>query len=142
MRPGREIDCRVAQEVFGHEIFVKKKILHEKTPLGERPLRKYDQEIEDAWLIAEKMYISLVAIQGGEWFAFAGANEGWESPTAFLKYLEAGDFSLCGASVHKKVAKAICEAALKAAEKRRFHENRAVVDSAAEAANETSIATH
>lgn len=122
MRPGRELDARIAQEIFGYEVWAKNKVLHERAAQGERPLRFYSRDIEFAWQVAEKMRVSLIPVEGGQWFAFSGAQQEWESPQAFLKYLEAGDFSDCGASVGVNAAQAICEAALKVMEKRRSAE--------------------
>lgn len=119
MRPGRELDARVAQEIFGYEVYAKNKVLHEKTPQGERPLKTYSRDMEWAWPVAERLRISLIPTEGSYWFAFAGPHDGWQSPAEFLQYLEDGDFSLCGASVDENPAKAICEAALKVVEKRR-----------------------
>ncbi|MBX2986634.1 MAG: hypothetical protein KF802_01945 [Bdellovibrionaceae bacterium] len=121
MRPGREIDARVAQEIFGHEVWAKNKVLHERTDKGERPLRFYSRDIEFAWEVAEKLRISLVPIEDGQWFAFAGDMKGWPSPQDFLRYLEQGDFSHCGAAVGPSAAAVICEAALVSLGKRRLH---------------------
>lgn len=118
MRPGREIDARIAQDIFGHEVFAKNKVLHEKAEKGERPLKNYTRDMEWAWIVADKMRISLIPVEGGMWFAFAGKIEGWENPQALLKYLENGDFSSCGAAVSENAAEAICKAALVAHEKR------------------------
>lgn len=121
MRPGREIDTRIAQEVFGHKVWAQGKILFENAALGDRPLRKYSKEIEWALEVAKQMKIALLPIEGGGWFAFVGpaGKDGWESPTAMLEFLSSGQFDDCGASVSEELPLAICEAALKAAEKRR-----------------------
>lgn len=121
MRPGREIDTRIAKEVFGHNVWAQGKQLFENAALGDRPLRKYSKEIEWALEVAKHMRIALLPIEGGEWFAFVGPAEkdGWESPTAMLEFLGKGEFNDCGASVNEDLPLAICEAALKAAEKRR-----------------------
>ncbi len=121
MRPGREVDARVAQEIFGYEVWAKNKVLHERTPEGERPLRTYSKDIQYAWPVAEKMRVSLTATADGEWFAFVGPHVGWESPKTFLAYLEGGDFNDCGAAAGASAAQVICEAALKAIEKKKFH---------------------
>ena len=120
MRPGREIDTRIAREVFGHRVWAEKKTLFESADKGDRPLRNYSREIEWAILVAEKMKMTLIPIEGGQWFAFVGPreNQGWESPQAVLKFLEAGQFSDCGAAVGTDLALIICDAALKATEKR------------------------
>ena len=121
MRPGREIDARIAQEVFGYKVWTRAKTLMENTPDGERPLRKYTKDMESAWEVARHMHITLIPIEGSQWFAFAGpeAQLGWASPQALLQFLEAGDFNESGASVQADAALAICEAALHAAAKRR-----------------------
>ncbi len=124
MRPGREIDARVAQEIFGFEVFAKNKVLHESSEKGPRPLKNYSKEIVWAWQVAEKMRVSLVPIEGGQWFAFAGPIGGWENPEAFLTYLRGGDFSQCGASVNAVAATAICEAALVVNQKMKQHETQ------------------
>jgi hypothetical protein len=119
MRPGREIDCSIAQGVFGHRVYVKKKILHEETAQGERPLKYYTKEIEWAWKVAEKMGISLIPIENGEWFAFVGSKEGWKSPAEFIEYLQTGEFARSGAAVGADAPLMICTAALKALESRK-----------------------
>jgi hypothetical protein len=121
MRPGREIDARVAIEIFGHEVWAKNKVLHERTPEGERPLRSYSKDMEWAWPVAEKMRVSLISTADGNWFAFSGPQPGWESPKTFLQYLEGGDFSQCGAAAGPSAPQAICEAALKVVEKIKFN---------------------
>jgi hypothetical protein len=121
MRPGREIDTKIATEVFGHKVWARGKILLENPPQGERPLRKYSREIEWAWEVAVKMNITLIPIVGGQWFAFIGPEEkqGWNSPTEVLQLLEEKRFAGCGADFSDNAALAICSAALKAIEKRR-----------------------
>jgi hypothetical protein len=120
VRPGREIDTRIAREVFGHRVWAEKKTLFESAEKGDRPLRNYSRDIEWAIAVAEKMKMTLIPIVGGDWFAFVGpmVNQGWESPQAVLKFLEAGQFQDCGASVGNDLAFVICEAALRATEKR------------------------
>ncbi len=117
MRPGREIDTRVAREIFGHEVWATNKVLHEKAPLGKRPLRCYSKDIEHAWEVAREMHISLIPIEGGQWFAFAGTSTGWKSPQEFIEALQKGDFVESGAAVGENPALAICLAALTAKEK-------------------------
>lgn len=121
MRPGREIDAMIAQDIFGYEVWAKNKVLHERHPKGDRPLKPYSKDIECAWEVADKMRISLVPIEGGQWFAFCG-SKGWTSPQDFLQYLEGGDFSECGAAAEEQAALAICKAALIANEKRKAKE--------------------
>lgn len=124
MRPGREMDARVAKEVFGYNVWAQAKVLYENAPKGDRPLRNYTKEMEWAWEVAEHMKITLIPIEGGNWFAFAGpkSKDGWESPTALLEFLASGDFNECGAAVGTDAPQVICEAALRAAEKRRANE--------------------
>ncbi len=123
----REIDTRIAKEVFGHNVWAQGKILFENAALGDRPLRKYSKEVEWALEVAKHMKIALLPVEGGGWFAFVGpkGKEGWESPTAMLEFLGSGQFDDCGASVQEDLPLAICEAALKAAEKRRVVEAEA-----------------
>ena len=120
MRPGREMDARIAKEVFGYRVWAQGKILFENAPLGDRPLRAYSKEMQWAHEVLEKMRITLIPIQGGQWFAFSGpaAQEGWESPQALLQFLEAAQFDGCGAATGDKLPLLICEAALRAIEKR------------------------
>lgn len=120
MRPGREIDTRIAKEIFGHKVWAQNKVLFENAEKGDRPLRNYSKEIEWAMDVARKMKVALLPVAGGQWFAFVGPESqgGWESPQAMLQFLEAGNFNDCGAAVGDNPAALICEAALKAAEKR------------------------
>jgi|GEM_PF-3355989 len=119
MRPGRELDCSVAQEILGHEVYVKNRVLFERTPQGERPLRNYTKEIQWAWEIAERANISLIPIENGAWFALAGTEFGWRSPAEFVAYLQTGDFLTSGAAVGANPALMICVAAMKAVESKR-----------------------
>lgn len=121
MRPGRELDTKIAQEVFGHKVWARGKVLMENPATGERPLRNYSREIEWAWQVAEKMKITLIPIEGGQWFAFVGPENkiGWESPKAVLQLLETNAFEGCGAGLGENPALVICEAALSAIEKRK-----------------------
>jgi hypothetical protein len=133
MRPGREIDTRIATEVFGYKVWARGKVLYENPPQGERPLRSYSKDIEWAWTVAEKMKISMIPVAGGHWFAFVGPEEkaGWESPLELSKTLDAGDFAECGAFVGDQPALVICMAALKAMEKRQSRaESQTTTDSA------------
>ena len=135
MRPGREIDTRIAKEVFGHKVWAQNKQLFENAEKGDRPLRNYSREIEWAMDVARQMHVALLPVQGGQWFAFIGpeSKNGWESPQAMLQFLEAGDFNDCGAAVGESAAAVICEAALKATEKRQQ------VQSLQQDANETNV---
>jgi len=139
MRPGREIDTRIAKEVFGHEVWATNKTLHEKTAEGKRPLRNYTKEIEWAWEVADRLKITLLPVEGGRWFAFSAENEGWESPQAFVEFLQKGDYKGCGAAVGERPAFVICEAALRAIDKRA--QEREAADQPSPAA-ETPANTH
>jgi len=119
MRPGRELDAKIAQEVFGYEVFMKQKVVHERTSHGDRPLRKYSKEIEWAFEVAKKMNITIVPIENGEWFAIVGQEQGWNSPAQFVEYLLSGQFTNSGAAVGADAPLTICLAALKALESRR-----------------------
>lgn len=121
MRPGREIDTRIATEIFGHKVWARGKVLVENSPQGERPLRQYSRDMGHAWEVASKMHVALIPIENGMWFAFVGPGElqGWSSPQAMLQVLEEKKFEGCGAAVGEIPAFVICEAALRAAEKRR-----------------------
>lgn len=123
MRPGREIDARIAQEVFGYEVTVVKKVLHERAPLGVRPLLKYSKDVAAAWLVAEKMHIAVLPVEGNSWFAMAGKSEGWKSPAEFLEFLQEAKFMEAGAAVGANIAETICLAALNAIEKRKAAES-------------------
>ena len=116
MRPGRELDCSVAQEILGHDVYVKARVLYERTPRGERPLRNYTKEIQWAWEVAERANISLIPIENGSWFALAGPDFGWKSPAEFITYLQSGEFLTAGAAVGPNPALMICVAAMKAVE--------------------------
>ena len=118
MRPGREVDTRIAREVFGNAVWASNKIVHEKAGEIKRPLRRYSKEIEWAWEVADRMRITVLPVRSGQWFAFAAGEEGWESPQAFAEFLQAGDFKGCGAALAESASLAICQAALKAVEKR------------------------
>jgi hypothetical protein len=116
MRPGRELDTMIAQHIFGHDVVIKRKIPTEVTPTGERPLREYSKEIGAAFDVAKKLNISLIPIEGGQWFALKGKEEGFSSPANFIEYLSAGNFVDAGAAVTESPALSICLAAMKAVE--------------------------
>ena len=120
MRPGREIDTRIAKEVFGHKVWAQAKVLYESAEKGDRPLRNYSKEIEWAWEIVKKLKMTLIPIENEQWFAFVGPEtiQGWASPTAVLEFLQGGKFEGCGAAIGDDMAMVICEAALRAVEKR------------------------
>ena len=138
MRPGRETDVRIAKEVFGYKVWAQGKVLYENAPKGDRPLRSYTKEMEWAWEVVEQMQMTLIPIQGGEWFAFVGpeAKKGWESPQAVLEFLNHGNFNDCGAAVGSSAPFVICDAALKAVEKRRALAEQAGVQPVIEASAE------
>lgn len=119
MRPGRELDCSIAQEVFGNRVFVKARVLYEDAPKGARPLPEYSKKIEWAWEVAEKMSISLLPVENGAWFAMVGPEMGWSSPAEFVKTIQSGNFVESGAAVGPNPATMICLAALKAVEVRK-----------------------
>ena len=120
VRPGRELDTRIAKEVFGYKVWAQAKVLYENAEKGDRPLRNYSREIEYAFEVANKMKITLIPVEGSQWFAFTGPIEktGWESPQAVFVFLEAGNYDNCGAAVGENPAAVICEAALRAVDKR------------------------
>lgn len=113
MRPGRELDTMIAQHVFNHEVIIKRKIPTEVTPAGERPLREYSKEIGAAHDVAKKLNISLIPIEGGQWFALKGGDEGYKSPAEFIQYLSEGNFINAGAAVTDSAALSISLAAIK-----------------------------
>lgn len=116
MRPGRELDTMIAQHIFGHQVVIKRKIPTEVTPAGERPLREYSKEIGAAFDVAKKLNISLIPIEGGQWFALKGEESGFTSPATFIEYLSAGNFVDAGAAVTESPSLSICLAAMKAVE--------------------------
>ena len=117
MRPGREMDTVVAQEVMGHTVKVKQRELWEVTDKGERPLRKYSRDITAAWEVVEKMGITIIPVEGEGWFAFVGTGQPWKSPAAFVQFLQEGSFISSGAAVGPNPAETICIAAVKSLEK-------------------------
>jgi len=120
MRPGRETDCAISQQVFGYRVYVKKHVLFEETPKGERPLSRYTKEMEAAWDVAEKMKISIIPVETNNWFALVGApQDGWKSPAEFITYIQTGEFAQAGAALEQTAPLAICTAALRSIEGRR-----------------------
>ena len=113
MRPGRELDTMIAQHIFNHEVVIKRKIPTEVTPAGDRPLREYSKEIGAAFDVAKKLNISLIPIEGGQWFALRGQGEGFTSPAQFIQYLSAGNFVDAGAALTESAPLSICLAAMK-----------------------------
>jgi hypothetical protein len=147
MRPGRELDTRIAQEVFGHKVWARAKILLEDPATGERPLRSYTKEMEWAWEVAKVMNITLIPIEGGQWFAFVGPMEkqGWDSPTAVLEFLATGNFKNCGAYVGTDTPLVICMAALNACDKRKAAAEEAAAEEGVmtnETAKDSDSAVH
>ncbi|MCM2282369.1 MAG: hypothetical protein NDI61_11055 [Bdellovibrionaceae bacterium] len=119
MRPGREIDTRIAREVFGYSVWAKNKTIYEGAPKGERPLRAYSNDIQWAWEVADKLKIAFIPVVGGQWFVFVPPQDsGWESPQAMLKFLDEGNFNDCAAALGDSIPLLICQAALKAMDKR------------------------
>jgi hypothetical protein len=125
MRPGRELNIRIAREVFGHRVWKFKGELTENPASGNRPLRNYSNDIQWAFEVASKMKVTLIPVIDGNWFAFVGGinHPGWESPQAVFQFLEAGNFNESGAAVDKNPALAICIAAIKAVEKQAVKNN-------------------
>jgi hypothetical protein len=115
MRPGRELDCEIAKEIFDRKVFVRKGILHEVTTEGDRPLRRYSKEMSAAWEVTAKIRMSLLPVGPDQWFALAGPESGWETPADFVKYLQAGTFVTAGAAVAETAPLAICLCALRTA---------------------------
>jgi len=115
----------IARDVLGHDVFAKGKRLFERTDRGERPLRQYDADLNDAWEVVERLNMTLIPIKDEGWFAFVGKNEGWASPAEFLQFLQSGEFVGCGAAVGKSPSKTICHAALNALERRQSEAQKA-----------------
>ncbi len=122
MRPGRELDTLIAKHVFGHDVVIKRKVPTEVTPVGERPLREYSKEMGAAFDVLKKLNMSLIPIQGGQWFALAGKQDGFESPADFMKYIGEGNFVDAGAGLSPNAPEAICIAAIKSVETRMARE--------------------
>lgn len=116
MRPGREIDTMIAKYIFEHDVVIKRKVPTEVMESGERPLREYSKSMGAAFEVAEKLHISLIPIEGGQWFALCGGNDGFTSPADFIRYLGEGNFENAGAAVSETAALSICLAALKSYE--------------------------
>jgi hypothetical protein len=120
MRKEREFDAEIAQRVFGHAVRTLRGAALEDTPNGERPLAHYSRDIDAAWEVAERMNISLIPVEGGQWFAMVGQPERWPGPADFILYLQEGNFVNSGAAVDPSAPLAICIAALKALEQRQL----------------------
>ena len=123
MRPGRELNIQIANEVFGYKVWKHKGVWTENAITGDRPLRNYSNDIQWAFEVAEKMKVTLIPVVENSWFAFVPTpdHQGWESPQAVLKFLEAGSFPNSGAAVNENPALAICIAALNSIEKNKKH---------------------
>jgi hypothetical protein len=106
----------IARHIFHHEVIIKRKIPTEITAAGERPLREYSREIGAAFDVAKALNISLIPIEGGQWFALAGQSQGFTSPGQFIQYLSAGNFVDAGAAVTESAPLSICLAAMKSVE--------------------------
>jgi hypothetical protein len=122
MRAGRELDRVVAQRVMGYAVTQQKREVFEATPKGTRPLAHYTTDIAAAWEVVERLGITLIPVQGGQWFALVGRGERWESPADFLRFLGEGNFVNAGAAVGESAAMTICQAALKSVEFRQSAE--------------------
>lgn len=127
MRPGRELNVKIATEIFNHQVELIKGELYEIHSTGQFPLKDYSGEMQNAWEIVQKMKVTLIPIVGDQWFAFIGSvsNLGWDSPQAVLHFLESGDFASSGAALDESPSLAICMAAVKAADKRKSSLNEA-----------------
>lgn len=120
MRPGRQLDVAIAENVFHRNVFVKKKVLHETTEHGDRPLRGYSREIGAAWEVVQAMGIGLLPVENGQWFAIVGEGpDGWATPADFIKFLQSGNFVNAGAALAETAPLAICIAAIRAVESRK-----------------------
>ena len=119
MMSERELDCSVAQQIFGHQVFEKNRALYEKTQNGDRPLRFYTKDMAAAWEVAEKLGISLIPIEIGMWYALVGTNNGWHSPREFIERLQTDPSTDAGAAVALTAPLVICLAAMKSIESRR-----------------------
>jgi hypothetical protein len=117
-RAGRELDRLIAQRVMGHVVTQQKREVFEATPRGTRPVARYSTELEAAWEVAERLAITMIPIQGGEWFALVGRGERWSGPAEFMQFLAEADFANAGAAVGRDLPFTICLAALRAMENR------------------------
>lgn len=120
MRPGRELDSFIAKEVIGSKLKIKMKAIWEETPEGERPLRKYSRDMTSALEVMEKMNITLIPVEEGQWFAMAGRPQRWKNPAEFMAYLQTGKFVEDGAAIGTNVPETICLAAHKAVLARQY----------------------
>lgn len=96
IRPNRDLNMKIATDVFGYTVWKHKGVWTENATSGDRPLRNYSNDLQWAWEVAEKMKVTLIPVEQNEWFAFIPTlkHSGWESPAAVLKFLEAGIFHI------------------------------------------------
>ena len=118
MKAGRDLDKHIATHVMGHSLTQQKREHYEGTPKGTRPLRAYSSDISAAWEVVEKLGITLIPVENGQWFALVGAAERWRSPADFMQYLQTANFLQAGAAVGESAPLTICLAAMKAMENR------------------------
>lgn len=119
-RAGRRFDAWLAREVLGHSVVQQKNgAWQEGTPEGVRPLKEFSKDIGAAWELVERLNITLIPVEGGQWFALAGQASRWQSPAEFLRVVSLGRFKEMGAAVGHDVAFTICLSAYQAIEARR-----------------------
>lgn len=118
MRPGRELDTFIAEKVLGHQVKIRAREVWETTSSGERHLRKFSRDIAAAWEVVEKLGITIIPVEEGQWFAFVGPGKPWNNPAEFVEFLSKADFVNSGAAVGSNPAEVICLAAYKAIKKR------------------------
>jgi hypothetical protein len=111
MKAGREFDILISTEVLGHTIHKQESSYFEVTSEGIRPLRAYSAQMDAAWDVIQSQGITLIPIEGGLWFAFAGPGGGWRSPAEFLECLQKGEFVNSGAAVSESAPLSACLAA-------------------------------
>lgn len=98
MKPGPEFDQMIARDVMGSPI-----------------VKAYSTDLNAAFDVARKLGVTLIPIEGGQWFALVGPSAGWKSPGEFLEFLSKADFARSGAAVAEDPAYTICVAAYNAA---------------------------
>lgn len=118
MTPGRDFDLAIAREVMGHPVQEREGQWFETTGAGLRPLGRYSSELEAAFEVARKLGVTLIPVEGGQWFAFVGPRPEWKSPAEFLQHLGQADFARSGAAVAESPAFSICVAAYNAIQQR------------------------
>jgi hypothetical protein len=97
MKPGPELDHLIARDVMGSSI-----------------VKSYSTDLNAAFDVARKLGVTLIPIEGGQWFALVGPSSGWKSPGEFLEFLSKADFARSGAAVADSPAYSICIAAYNA----------------------------